>query len=122
MTLDSIRIIFVVFEVISACISTVQCFYFSVLQESERVDECVHLRGELNHLQNLFDEKAQNLNRAEDVIEQLTHELNTTQDELNKAQDRVILCESAIEKYKEQTELLQQEVSGQRKGLCVLWH
>lgn len=51
------------------------------------------------------------LARAEEIVEQLTLELNTAQDDIAKGYDKLNLCQSTIESYKEQNEVLQQEVN-----------
>ena len=88
------------------CIIVVSC-----LQELERSEDVNQLQLELNHIQAILEDKTKNLTRAEGIIEDLTQELSSTQEEASKALQRVNTCEQSLVTYEEQKQALQNEVS-----------
>lgn len=84
--------------------------------EREKEADIATLRGNLTILEERLDEKTTSQARAEDIIEQLTTELNNTQDDLSKALDKLGECDNAITRLKAQNAQLQNEVNGGREG------
>ena len=83
---------------------------YAPFQERDRENDLEQLRMNNSTLDHTLSDKIASLARAEDIIEQLTAEINNTQDDLNKALDKLSECDRQITKYKDQVALLQQEV------------
>ena len=79
-------------------------------REQELQNETYQLQQDLERASFQRDDKAAKLTRAEDVIEQLTRELNTSQDDLDRTNERVAALERDLEKQREDYERIQDEV------------
>lgn len=69
------------------------------------------MKGELDNLDVMYRDTKHEVQKYEEVVEQLTAELRTTQDELSMSNNRVRECEENVKNLKDRNGLLQSEVS-----------
>ena len=82
-----------------------------LFQEKDREDDISRLKLDVDELTGKLGDKAQQLARCETVIEDLTQELGHSQDDLNKAFDKIAEHERKVIDLQEQLAISQQEVS-----------
>lgn len=68
------------------------------------------LRNDLDNLNKMYNESKHEVEKCEDVIEQLTSELNSSQEELSMAQNRIQEAEENMKNLKDKVSDLQDEV------------
>ena len=80
-------------------------------QELEKEQRIERLRTEVETLDSAHRDSQAQVSKCEDVIEQLTQELASTQDDLGSANSRIKDCEKDIATLKQRLQDSQQEVS-----------
>ena len=68
------------------------------------------MKSDIENLNKMYSESKRENEKCEDVIEQLTQELNSSQEELSMSQNRVTECEENIKNLKDRNQDLQSEV------------
>jgi len=69
------------------------------------------LRNDLDNLNKMYSETKHEVEKCEDVIEQLTSELNSSQEELSLAQNRIQEADENMKNLKNKVADLQEEVT-----------
>ena len=79
------------------------------------------IKNDIENLNKMYSESKHEVEKCEDVIEQLTQELNSSQEELSMSQNRVKECEENIKNLKDRNHDLQSEVSA-LEGAGQVWY
>ena len=79
------------------------------------------MKNDIENLNKMYSEPKHEVEKCEDVIEQLTQELNSSQEELSMSQNRVKECEENIKNLKDRNHDLQSEVSA-LEGAGQAWY
>ena len=69
------------------------------------------MQSDLEKLDSVAADRTEQVSHAENVIASLSAELNQSQDNLHKSQDKIIQLEALIGSYKEKLDQAQNEVS-----------
>ena len=79
-------------------------------KELEKDEIIESMKNDFENLDVMYHDTKLEVQKCEDMIEQLTRELNTSQEDLSMTQNRVKECEENIKNLKDKNQMLQVEV------------
>ncbi|XP_067888179.1 polyamine-modulated factor 1-binding protein 1-like isoform X2 [Heterodontus francisci] len=79
-----------------------------------------NLKDEMVTLQRRYEEKCSQMETCEEMIDQLSEELNAKREELQKNKDHTTQCEQLIQKLKDKAQKMQREIAEQEKAILQL--